>query len=127
MTILASLLVQCSSYVLNTDATRNVAYTANISCDSSIFGSGQWVRFSGAAGTQIPTTVVPSYSCGTHATGYYTGVMPAAGATTTGTVCYNWSGNSCNWSNSISVTNCNGYYVYYLIDPSGCSFRYCTI
>lgn len=127
MTILAILPAQCSTYVLNTDVTRNVVYNATISCDSSIFGSGQWVRFSGAAGTQISTSVVPSYSCGTHATGYYSGVMPAAGATATGTVCYNWSGVNCNWSNSISVTNCNGYYVYYLINTFSCSLRYCTI
>ncbi len=123
-----ALLPQCLTYTTITDGTRNAAYTSASLCDTSVFTSTpQWVRFSGAAGTQISTSVVAINMCGTQATGHYTGVMPAVGATTTGTVCYYWSSNTCNWSNSISVTNCNGYYVYALIAPPVCNLRYCTV
>jgi len=130
--ILATVLTlpsQCSNYTTITDGTRNVAYPVGTGlCDTSFFTSTpQWVRFSGAAGTEIPTCVVPVNQCGTCATGYYTGVMPAVGVTETGTVCYNWSSNTCYLNNSISVTNCNGYYVYALIAPLHCYLRYCTV
>ena len=121
---------QCSTYTTITDGTRRASNTVLASlCDNTIFtASPTWVRFSGAAGTQLSTTVVVINRCGTQATGAYTGTMPVSvGATTTGSVCYNWSSNSCNWSNSISVTNCNSFYVYALIAPPGCSFRYCTV
>jgi len=85
-----------------------------------------WYRIQGAAGTMLADSVVPIYQCSTHATGYYTGTYPAIGSTVSGTVCYYWSSNTCNWSNSISVTNCNGYFVYYLIAPPVCNLRYCT-
>lgn len=119
---------QCFSYTTNSDSTRNVGYTATIDCDSTIFGSGTWVRFVSPAGTMIPTSAPNSYACGTHATGWYNGPYPSsAGTTTTGTVCYNWSGNTCNWSNQIQITHCSTFYVFYLITPAGCSFRYCTV
>ncbi len=75
----------------------------------------------------LPTSAVPILMCGTSATGWYTGSYPSAGSTTSGTVCYYWGGNTCYWSNSIQVTNCNGYYVFYLTSTPTCSLRYCTI
>ena len=117
----------CSNYIVIADATRSVNYSAASTCDTATFNSTpQWVRFSGS-GTQIPTSVVNIYLCGTDAPGYYTGTMPAVGATANGTVCYNWSGYACNWYNSILVTNCNGFYVYSLIVPPVCNLRYCTV
>jgi len=122
------LLAQCFNYITITDGTRNAANTATpYVCDKTVFNSiVKWIRFSGAAGTQISTSVVPINHCGTCATGWYTGTMPAVGVTTTGTVCYYYSSNTCVWSNSISVTNCTGYYVYGLIAPPWCVSRYCT-
>ncbi len=121
---------QCSCYTLITDGTRNANYTGgNNGCDQTgSFASAAWYGFSGAAGTMLASSVVPSYQCGTQATGWYSGVYPsAAGNTITGTVCYNWLGNSCDSSNSISVTNCNGYYVFYLPPTPNCNYRYCTV
>ncbi len=98
------------------------------SCDNSIFSSAQWVRFSGSAGTLLANCPIVYNHCDTSATGWYSGIYPsAAGGNTTGNVCYNWLGNTCTWSNSISITNCNGYYVFYLSAPPQCSLRYCTI
>ncbi len=73
------------------------------------------------------SSVVSMNMCGTTATGWYTGSYPSVGSTTTGFVCYYGSSNLCNWSNSIQVTNCNGYYVYYLSTTPSCSLRYCTM
>ena len=74
----------------------------------------------------LADTAPSIYRCSTHATGYYTETYPAVGSTVNGTVCYHWSSNMCNWSNLISVTNCNGYYVYLLTAPPVCQLRYCT-
>ncbi|CAM4949999.1 unnamed protein product [Rotaria socialis] len=130
-TTTVNLPAQCSTYVSNTDATRSATYSGvgSSTCDSPTpFGSNPaWVRFSGAAGTQLATTVVSSSLCSTSATGWYSGVMPSsAGTTNNGTVCYNWTGLSCWQSNIISVTNCNGYYVFLLPATPSCSYRYCT-
>jgi hypothetical protein len=120
---------QCSCYTPITDGTRNANYAGGSACDNTgSFASAAWYGFSGAAGTMLASSVVPSNQCNTQATGWYSGVYPsAAGNTTSGTVCYNWSGNNCWESNSISVTNCNGYYVFYLSPPIGCNYRYCTV
>lgn len=121
---------QCYSYVPNTDGTRSISYGVRSSgCDSaSTFGSSPaWVRFSGAAGTVLASSAPSINSCSTDAPGWYTGSYPSAGGTTSGTVCYNWNGNTCNWSNAVSVTNCNGFYVYQLTTPPNCSLRYCTM
>lgn len=125
--ITAALPPQCSSYVLNTDSTRNVGYTGSSTCDSGAFGAGTWVRFDIPAGTYIITYVPSTSTCGTDATGWYTGVYPSGpGLTTSGSVCYNWSGSSCMWANSISITHCGSYYVFYLINSPNCNLRYCT-
>ncbi len=46
--------------------------------------------------------------CNTDATGYYTGSYPSTvGGTVTGTLCYTYN-SPCQWSSSLSVTDCNG-------------------
>jgi hypothetical protein len=83
---------QCLTYTTITDGTRNIASTAaTYVCDDNTFNTtATWVRFSGDAGTQLATSAVLTYLCGTNATGYYTGLMPSSsGNTTTGSVCHN--------------------------------------
>jgi len=66
--------------------------------------------------------------CGTYAAGWYTGIYPSmAGDTTGGIVCFSFLSNYCYWTILILVTNCNGFYVYYLQEPPDCDMRYCTI
>jgi hypothetical protein len=66
--------------------------------------------------------------CNTDATGYYTGSYPSTvGGTVTGTLCYTYN-SPCQWSSSLSVTDCNGYYVYYIsLPPPYCSLGVCTM
>jgi hypothetical protein len=119
---------QCINYETINDPTRNIQQTTGSNSDQTLFSSGaRWVRFIGEGGTQIPTSSVPIYRCGTSASGWYSGAMPSGSDTTVnGTVCYTWSSNSCAYSNEIQVTNCGSYYVYNLPPPSISGLRYCT-
>jgi hypothetical protein len=113
--------------MLITDPTRHASYPSGTGCDNVLFSVPLWVRFSGLAGTILANCPIASFRCDTSASGWYSGVYPSiAGDTTTGNVCYNFAGNTCNWPTSISITNCNGYYVFYLTAPT-CDSRYCTI
>jgi hypothetical protein len=121
---------QCFNYTSITDGTRNAASTASGGCDNSTFPSTPiWIRFSGAAGTMLANCAIEPYHCGANSPGWYTGLYPTtAGYTTNGTVCYAWmDGATCFYSNSVSITNCNNYYVFALVQPTTCSLRYCTI
>ena len=124
----SSLPSQCTSYTTNTDFTRNVGYTGCCWCDSVI--TAGWYRFSGAAGTQLITSPVTIYSCGTDYPGWFNGSLPTtAGATTSGFVCINYIGYICYIPYSITsilATNCGSFYVFYLTPMTACSTRYCT-
>jgi hypothetical protein len=75
----------------------------------------------------MPTSCVPDWRCGTHATGWLNGTHPTvADGKVTRKVCYSYSGNCCYWSNNIEVVNCGQYYVYKLsTTPHSCYLRYC--
>ncbi|UJR29518.1 hypothetical protein I4U23_010735 [Adineta vaga] len=119
---------ECSSYTTISDATRLTTAASGSTCDTSTFFSNvTWVRFTGAGGTQLATTAPSANQCGSASTGWYSTSLPSSGTTVNGTVCYVWSGNNCNWSNTIRVTNCGSFYVFGLIAPPACNLRYCTV
>ena len=123
---------QCSSYTINSDPTRLSTYTGCTSCvyDTSTWLPTGWYRFTDGAGTQLATVPSSTGMCGASYPGYYNGTYPStAGSTTTGIVCPNVGGNLCGagyFTASISVTNCNGYYVFYLTSTASTAARYCT-
>ena len=127
-----SLPSQCYSYTLNADATRNVNNAGCINClsDVSPYLSTGWYRFTDGAGTRLVTVAPSMSSCGVSYPGWFNGSLPVtSGTTTSGTLCINFSGNLCHPSYSIaslSATNCNGFYVFYLTPLSLSSSRYCT-
>ncbi|CAF5066877.1 unnamed protein product, partial [Rotaria magnacalcarata] len=124
----ANLPAACSSYTTISDSTRRVSYTTFVGCDSSSFSSsGMWVRFTGSGGTTIPTYAPGTSVCGTSATGWYASTVPSSGATASGTLCYQWTSSTCQWSSSIQVANCNTYYVYFLYPSPVCNLRVCTV
>jgi len=107
------------------DGNGNVEFCERNRNDGEYTGPG-WYRFSGAAGTRIPTTRPNYYDCGTDAPGYINGSNPAVGdGIVTRQVCYYWSGSSCRWSNNIRMANCGGFYLYELQDTPVCALRYC--
>ncbi|CAF3810211.1 unnamed protein product [Rotaria sp. Silwood1] len=125
----SSLPAQCSNYTSITDDTRSPDYTVLSTCDDTIFSTTpMWVRFTGSSGTLIASCPIDTDRCGAAAPGWYSGVYPSwAGSVTSGFVCYNYNGDLCYWTSWILVTNCNGFYVYYLYAPPTCILRYCTI
>lgn len=85
-----------------------------------------WVRFGGSA-TQMASSAPPIYRCATSATGWYTGTLPSSvGSIVTGVVCFSWTSSIYDWHSIVSVTNCNGFYIYLLVSPPQCALRYCT-
>ncbi|CAF3598512.1 unnamed protein product [Rotaria sp. Silwood1] len=126
-----SLPSQCTSYISNSDSTRLTTYKSCVNCFSDTSGSFTtgWYRFMNTAGTRLATTPSSYGSCGVSYPTWYNGTFPStAGSTITGTVCVQWSGNLCYspYITTISVTNCNGYYVFYLIPMTTTGIRYCT-
>ncbi|XP_060678492.1 mucin-5AC-like isoform X2 [Hemiscyllium ocellatum] len=63
----------------------------------------------------MPETAVPAYHCSTEASGWLNGTHPTESqGKTDGTVCFNWKGNICSWTEQITIQNCSNYFVYYL-------------
>lgn len=116
---------ECSQHSFLEDFGRSVDnYYGSIGCDNYL--SYGWYRFRGAAGTQMPTTCVGRYRCGTHAPGWLNGTHPSvADGIVYATVCFHWSRSCCIWSKSIRVRNCGGFYVYELGPTPFCHLRYC--
>ncbi|CAF1164649.1 unnamed protein product, partial [Didymodactylos carnosus] len=122
---------QCTGYYVLADSTRNIGSPTgsgsygDVSCYNFYTN---WYRIMGNAGTMLTTNPTVSYQCASMYPGYYQGTHPAtAGQTTTGTVCF--MSSSCLYTTTISVTLCNGYYVYNLPSVSGSCIqaRYCTV
>jgi len=120
---------ECVNYTTITDSTRSPDYSATSTCDTAVFSTTPiWVRFTGSGGTLLANCPIDTYRCGTDAPGWYSGVYPSlAGAVTSGFVCFTYSDDFCYATSFILITNCNGFYVYYLQQPPYCPMRYCTI
>jgi hypothetical protein len=118
---------QCYNYTLDTDATRLTSYSVGTTgCDVTLYATPIWVRYGGTA-TRLATSAPAIDRCATSATGWYTGTLPSTvGSVVTGVVCYSWTSTTCDFHSTISVTNCNGFYIYLVVSPSQCALRYCT-
>ncbi|CAF1401120.1 unnamed protein product [Didymodactylos carnosus] len=120
---------QCYAYTSDTSTSRAVTYVCGgCYCDSSLTNGANWYRFLSTAGIMLVTTQLSTTSiCGTSYPAWFNGSFPSTvGSTTTGNICI-YNGSPCGVSYSpISVTNCSGYYVFYLVTlPYSCS-RYCV-
>ena len=119
---------ECYNYSYLTEAERSMGYNNRLNgylkCDRFLpFG---WYRFDGAAGTEMPTSCVGQFRCGTHAPGWLNGSHPrATNGIVTAKVCFHWVSDCCLWSANIRVRNCSGFYVYELVPLSACYLRYC--
>ena len=66
----------------------------------------------GAAGTQMPTTRVPAYRCGTVWSGWLDGAHPTVGdGKVIRMVCFSDRRTGCKHSIIISVKNCGSFYI----------------
>ncbi|CAH3182494.1 unnamed protein product [Porites lobata] len=116
---------ECQNYASLNSYTRKITYSGSTGhCDSGI-GPG-WFRFSGSAGTRMPTSCPPYNRCGTGATGWLNGGHPTvADGQVSRQVCFHWPSSCCHWSRNIKVRNCGSYYVYHLNGSPVCNGRYC--
>ncbi len=126
---LTALPLQCTNYTLVNDSTRSAGNSGGGGCDlPGPFDTRGWFRFVGLGGLILANCAPPINSCNTQASGWYSGVYPStAGGTMNGTACFNFYYGTCSYTASASVTNCNGYYVFYLGPPPQCNLRYCTV
>jgi len=126
---LTALPLQCTSYTLVNDSTRSAGNSGGGGCDiPGPFDTPGWFRFASSGGYILANCPPPINSCGTQAGGWYSGVYPStAGDSSNGTFCFNWVWGTCSYPANGSVTNCNGYYVFYLGPPPQCNLRYCTV
>lgn len=128
----ANLPSQCSNYITNSDPTRLSTFVGCTSCfyDTSPYFSVGWYRFTGGAGTQLANTPPNTGNCGASYPAWFNGSLPTtAGSTISSIVCVHGANILCNPSYpiSISITNCNGFYVFYLPSATTTLIRYCTM
>ena len=107
----------------------SACHLANFIQNSPDWKGEAWYRIMPPAGTQIADSIVHEDYCGTHAPGY---IKSAAHPKTIdemvrAKVCFNWDSNTCKWSTTIKIRNCENFFIYYLVEPYVCRLRYCTI
>jgi cysteine-rich repeat protein len=109
----------------NVTAVNQVVICDQNNSDGQFNGPG-WYRFEGAAGVMMPEAVPQEYACGTHAPGWLNTPHPQlADGVVNRQVCFNWSGNNCQWNAQIQVVACPDFYLYQLPNTPVCSLRYC--
>ncbi|NJK31206.1 MAG: DUF4215 domain-containing protein [Deltaproteobacteria bacterium] len=129
---------QCGmAYTMLTEANRNDVFNdgnAGIEfCDrvgsmnkSPDWQGPGWYRFSGAAGTTMPTSATTDFDCGTDASGWLNGALPSkSDGVVDRVVCFAFFGNPCTYDEDVKVVNCGDFYLFQLPDVPQCSLRYC--
>ena len=75
----------------------------------------------------MPTTRVPVFRCGTDWSGWLEGAHSTVGdGEVERTVCFSDRSTGCQYEKNIFIKNCGSYFIYKLLEPSGCSSRYCS-
>ena len=129
MTILVSFdfaVDPCYEYKNLSDRERKSSYNAHYHVGGCDKGPDGWYRFVGAAGTKMPTTPVPAYSCGTTYSGWLNGAHPTVeDGEVLHQVCFSDRSMGCKHNTQISVKNCSSYHIYKLYGLSQCPSGYC--
>ena len=124
----------CQNYKILNETERSSSYKTGDTffCDqegSSNKGSWEgpsWYRMVPPAGTKLSSSPPGSSYCGTLFTGWSDDQLPKVGEINNINICFSWSGNFCTKPISGKAANCGDFYVYYLVDTPGCSYRYCA-
>ncbi|XP_067038168.1 uncharacterized protein [Acropora muricata] len=121
---------ECVNYSELNELDRAAHYFSyhTLKCDANL--PGAWYRFTGRAGTVMPTKCVPKLHCGTLSPGWLNGKHPAVReGQVERMVCFTKEDNCCYWYSSVKVRNCGKYFVYKFGQlPASrpfCSLRYC--
>ena len=125
VTFITTASYECRYYKILKDGDRSVDYKFNKKICDDVLDFNSWYRFMGAAGTQLSTSCVPKYRCGTGAPLWMVGEYPTEDeGRVKRQVCQSWS-DCCRWKTEISVRNCSGFYVHKFSPPPLCDGRYC--
>ena len=134
---------QCAEYMVLDYADRSVTYGGcgvssgyECYCDNNDLnvtisdwqGPGYY-RILSSAGTRLPESSPEDrvHHCGTIYPGWLRGEHPQdLFAEKEMTVCFNGDYNNCNIEANITVTKCDGFFVYWLPNTPGCFLRYCV-
>jgi len=121
---------QCTNYKQLSSASRKRTYGSGSYCDMGSYGGDYtgpaWYRVVGSAGSRLTENNPGKEKCGSYGTGYLTEGHPSLlHSEKTVKVCFQYN-RECQWQSSVKITNCGDYFVYFLQDTLGCSFRYCT-
>ncbi len=117
---------ECIDIMLLQQSSRHVSSQGVVECDLDVPEGGVWTRFTGAAGTTMPTTPPPAFACGTHAPGWLNGSIPGvADGVVSREVCFHWEDQPCHWTVPIQVRNCGPFVMFELQPVPTCALRYC--
>jgi len=132
-----SLNQQCLNYFILSEDSRsntfsypvdlNLCDKSGVSNSSPMWRGPGYYRFEEPAGTRIPESPPGKHHCGTGAPGWLNGKHPTeVGLEVEMEACFDWDSEMCHRRTDITVTYCDGFYVYFLVEPSGCARRYCV-
>ncbi|XP_072423510.1 pancreatic secretory granule membrane major glycoprotein GP2-like [Chiloscyllium punctatum] len=120
----------CVNHKVLNDAWRSIdcthtQYSNGTKSDNEL--KNEWYRFNSSGGWKMPETAVPAHHCSTEASGWLNATHPTESqGKTHGTVCFNWNGNLCHWTERIKIQNCSSYFVYFLKKTKE-KHAYCTV
>ena len=116
---------ECRFYKILKDGERSIDKKGNkLTCDDNLdFNS--WYRFMGAAGTQLPTSCVLQYRCGTRFPLWMDEDYPKEDEGRVKRRICQSSHRCCHWNTKVSVRNCGGFYVHKFSPPPQYPGRYC--
>ena len=99
-------------------------------CDRNYIVDNTWYRFNSSAGNEMPTANPGFRKCGTFVPIWMKGRHPAVHeGVIDATACAGVPRRrprGCGVSYRIKVVNCNGFYLYRLMNPYQCSMAYCA-
>jgi len=120
----------CLSYKTLNEDDRAVDYFSyhTMKCDANL--PQVWYRFTGRAGTVMPTQCVPKMHCGTLSPGWLNGKHPTMDeGMVERMICFTKDDDCCFWYSQVLVRNCSDFIVYrfgqFPAAQHSCSLRYC--
>ncbi|KAL9982451.1 hypothetical protein ACROYT_G004494 [Oculina patagonica] len=121
---------ECLNYNTLTERDRAEDYFSyhTMKCDANL--PQTWHRFTGSAGTGMPTQCVPKMHCGTLSPGWLNGKHPSVGeGVVERMICFTKDDECCFWYSQVLVRNCSDFVVYrfgqFPTAQHFCSLRYC--
>ena len=113
---------------LSNGAERETSQGSGGRCDNTASGGWSPNTWTSFGEWMIPLSSPGEDRCGTSITGWLDGSNPSpADGVVSRTMCYHWDGDSCEWSNSIQVVNCGGFYMYKISSwVPECDAGFCT-